>query len=131
MIDDFFGLGVLEGKGAHEAFLAAAGLLGLEQLAHFAQIDHRVHHLEAIGRPQRRDLGVGAEHRLDLLDRGLGDQPIEREGNLDELVRQSAFQLLGVNARHQARIELLDVDDRQHLAVLEQREAASQQVRVD
>ncbi len=73
---------------------------------------------------------VGAEHRLPLLDRVGGQQPVEGERDLDELVGSRAASSSG-STRHHARIELVDLENRNHLALEEHRVASGEQVAVD
>ena len=97
--------GVFQDELPHQPFLARRRLLAGQHRVHFPQVGGRVQRFQAVGGLQRRQLAVGAEHRLEFFHGRLGDHPVQRERDLDELVRQAIGQFLGLDARHQAGVE--------------------------
>ena len=128
---DILGPGVLQRELPHQLLLAFGRLLVFEEPPQLPQIDHRVHRLHAIAGAQRRELRVRAQQRLELFHRLMRHHPLQGKVHLDELVRVSLIQLVGLDPRNHARIELLDLHHPEGLLLADHRVPAGQQVPVD
>ncbi len=95
-----------------------------QDFENLAQIGDRVHRFDAVRRPQRGQLAVLAEHRLQLFDGLFGNHPVERERDLHELVGVARLEVFGTDAGDQARVEFFDIRNRQHFSIAEHRVAA-------
>ena len=106
--------------------------LFVQERAHQPQIGDRVDHQQPLRRHEREDLGVRAEHLLDVFLRLVDFHPVgQLERDFHEVVRLEVVELVFGDARHEAGIELFDLEDGEHAVGHEHRVAAGVEMAID
>ncbi len=134
LFEQLFGLfrrNVTQTELRDERLAAGRILLLSQQLRDLPQRDRRVDRFDPVGRRQRRQLTVFAEHRLEFLGELFRRQPADLQRGADEPVRREGLEVIGSDTWDQRRIERRTFDDRQPAIEFQQRVAAGQQVAIE
>ena len=88
LVDDFGRPRVAELEFMGEPVQAVAPLLFFQKVVKLPEVDRRIDRFQAVGRLEGQQLGLRREDLFELFDGVLGQQPIEAERDLNQVVRR-------------------------------------------
>ena len=131
LFSDICGSHMLQLKLASQVVQNFIGLLLADNPMDLCKVRCGVHRLEPIGFAQGSHRSIRTDQLLELLDQIFGDQCVELVGRTDKTIRRKRFELLGIDARNQRRIDFLGLDDLQNTGELQHRKASGEQMAID